>query len=109
MVKDLNQYLKGWLGYFRLAACKEHLQHLDEWIRRKLRCVQLKQGKRNWTIAQFLIHHGVPAGNAWCMAASGKGWWRKARTPQAHQAMNLAWFAHLGLINLTQQYVALQQ
>jgi len=108
MVRELNQYLTGWLGYFRLAACKTHLQQLDEWLRRKLRCVQLKHGKRCKTIAIFLIRHGVPEWNAWRMAASGKGWWRKAKTPQAHQAMNTAWFTELGLINLTQRYVALQ-
>ena len=107
MVRDLNRYLTGWLGYFRLAACHSHLQQLDEWLRRKLRCVQLKHCKRPYTVAQFLIRHGVPAGNAWRMAASGKGWWRKARTPQAHRAMPIAWFTTLGLVNLTQRYAAL--
>jgi RNA-directed DNA polymerase len=108
MVRDLNQYLTGWLGYFRLAAGKTHLQSLDEWLRRKLRCVKLKHCKRCKTIATFLTQHGVPAWNAWRMAASGKGWWRKAKTPQAHGAMTIVWFTKLGLINLTQRYVALQ-
>jgi RNA-directed DNA polymerase len=108
MVRELNQYLLGWLGYFRLAACKAHLQRLDEWIRRKLRCVKLKHCKRAKTIVQFLTRHGVPEWNAWRMAASGKGWWRKASTPQAHMAMSLPWFTKLGLLNLTTRYVALQ-
>jgi RNA-directed DNA polymerase len=70
--------------------------------------VQLKHCKRPYTVAQFLTRHGVPDWNAWRMAASGKGWWRKACTPQAHRAMPTAWFTTLGLINLTQRYVALQ-
>lgn len=108
IVRELNQYLTGWLSYFRLAACKTFLQQVDEWLRRKVRCVKLKHCKRTKTIAHFLTQGGVPEWNAWRMAASGKGWWRKAKTPQAHMAMNTAWFTELGLMNLAQRFVALQ-
>jgi hypothetical protein len=84
------------------------LQELDEWIRRKLRCVRLKHRKRAKPIADFLIERGVPEWNAWLAALSGKGWWRKAKTPQAHHAMNLAWFKAQGLYSLSARYVALQ-
>jgi RNA-directed DNA polymerase len=38
VIGELNLFLNGWVTYFRHAACKSHLQRLDEWIRRKLRC-----------------------------------------------------------------------
>ena len=94
--------------YFRYAACKSHLQRLDEWMRRKLRCVRLKQRKRAKPIADFLQGLGVPEWGAWILALSGKGWWRKAGTPQANQAMNIAWFKAQGLVNLSERYVELQ-
>ncbi len=108
MIRELNGFTTGWVTYFRYAACKSILQQLDEWIRRKLRCVRLKQRKRAKPIADLLIELGVAELSAWLMATSTKGWWRKAKTPQAHQAMNLAWFKGQGLHSLSERYVALQ-
>jgi RNA-directed DNA polymerase len=50
----------------------------------------------------------VPEHSAWLLALSGKGWWRKAGSPAAHQAMSTTWFAGLGLVSLTVRYAALQ-
>lgn len=108
MIQELNSYLTGWVTYFRYAACKSHLRQMDEWIRRKLRCVRLKQRKRVKAIADFLQRLGVPERSAWRLALSGKGWWRKAGSPQACQAMTIAWFRERGLVNLTERYVELQ-
>jgi RNA-directed DNA polymerase len=109
MIRELNRYLIGWVGYFHLAVCQDHLRRLDSWIRRKLRCVQLKYCKRVYTIARFLTRLGVREHRAWCLALSGNGWWNRAKTPQAHQAMSTAWFTQLGLTNLVQRYVALNR
>ncbi len=46
VIGEFNLFLTGWVAYFRHAACKSHLQRMDEWIRRKLRCLRLKQCKR---------------------------------------------------------------
>ena len=108
MIGELNSYVTGWVTYFRYAACKSHLQRLDEWIRRKLRCVRLKQRKRTKSIADFLQGLGVPEWNAWILALSGKGWWRKSGTPQANQAMSIAWFRAQGLVSLSERYAELQ-
>ena len=108
MIQELNAYLSGWVTYFRYAACKTHLQRLDEWIRRKLRCVRLKQCKWSKTIYAFLYSQGVPKWSARKLAGSGCGWWRMSGCPQAHQAMDKAWFKSLRLVNLLQRYVALQ-
>lgn len=64
---------------------------LDEWVRRKLRCVGLKQRKRAKPIADFLMHRGVPQWRAWLLAKSGKGWWRMAGSPPATEAMTIQW------------------
>jgi RNA-directed DNA polymerase len=107
MVSELNSFLTGWVTYFRHAKCKGHLQSLDEWIRHRLRCVQLKQRKRSKPIADFLKSLGVPEWTAWILARSGKGWWRMAQSPPAHHAMNTSWFSRLGLVTLTTRYVEL--
>ena len=55
MIADVNSFVTGWVTYFRHAACKDALGDLDEWLRRKLRCVRLKQCKRTGSIAAFLM------------------------------------------------------
>lgn len=109
VIQELNAFLTGWVTYFRYAECKTHLQRLDEWIRRKLRCVRLKQRKRAKPIADLLQSLGLPAWRAWLLALSGKGWWRKAGSPQANEAMSTAWFREQGLVSLSERYAALQQ
>jgi RNA-directed DNA polymerase len=108
MIRELNSFLTGWVTYFRYAACKTHLTALDSWIRRKLRCVRLKQCKGTKTIADFLSRLGVPTWNAWRTALSGKGWWRLAGSPSVTHAMRDQWFQSVGLVNLVQRYVTLQ-
>jgi RNA-directed DNA polymerase len=108
MIKELNSFLSGWVTYFRHAAGKTHLRDMDGWIRRKLRCVRLKHCKRAKAIKDFLHRQGVGLRNAWLLALSGKGWWRRAGSPPATEAMSNQWFESLGLVNLVQRYVKLQ-
>jgi len=108
MISELNSFLTGWVTYFRHASCRTHFQRLDAWLRRKLRCVRLKQRKRARSIADFLQRLGVPKNRSWTTAACGKGWWRMAASPAAHEAMTPAWFKCLGLVCLTDRYAALQ-
>jgi len=107
MTSELNSFLTGWVTYFRHAACKTHLKELDGWVRRKLRCVRLKHCKRTKALADFFRSRGVPHGNAWATASSGKGWWRLAGSPVAHEAMDQRWFDSLGLVNLVHRYATL--
>jgi RNA-directed DNA polymerase len=109
MIRELNSYLTGWVTYYRYAECKTFLKRLDEWIRRKLRCAKLKQRKRVYGVMTFLRSQGVPEWRAWLLALSGKGWWRKAGSPAAQEAMPIAWFEELGLVTLTKRYATLNQ
>jgi RNA-directed DNA polymerase len=108
MVGELNSFLSGWVTYFRHAAMRNHLVELDGWVRRKLRCVRLKQCKRVKSMVDFSVRQGVSQRQAWCTALSGKGWWRKSGTPTANQAMPYSWWERLGLVCLVSRYEALQ-
>lgn len=107
VIAELNSYLSGWVTYFRYAQCRSHLQDLEQWIRRRLRCLRLKQCKRTKTIADLLIRLGVPEWRAWKLGASGKGWWRIAGSPSANEGMTNEWFSEQGLISLLGRYEAL--
>jgi Reverse transcriptase (RNA-dependent DNA polymerase)/Group II intron, maturase-specific domain len=90
MIAEVNSFTTGWVTYFRHAACKSTLRDLDDWLRRKLRCVRLKQCKRAKAIAEFLMKCGVPARRAWPLAAAGKGWWRRSGSPPANEGHDAA-------------------
>ena len=109
MIGELNSFTTGWVTYFRHADAKGSLPKLDSWIRRKLRCVRLKQRKRAKSIATFLQRLGVSKNQSWTTAACGRGWWRMAHTPSAQQAMNNQWFQDQGLVALTARYLELNQ
>ena len=103
VISELNVKLGGWINYFKLTESLSLIRNLDSWIRRKLRCYRLKQRKRSYPIAKFLIGLGVSANMAWITAKSEKGWWPLSATPALQQAMSNAWFEKQGLINLYQQ------
>jgi len=108
VIAELNSFQRGWIHYYRYAACRGTLLRLDEWIRRKLRCLRLKQRKRGRSIAGFLRKLGVPHFQASRLASSGKGSWRLARSPQVQVAMSIGWHSKLGLVPLTMQYDSLR-
>jgi RNA-directed DNA polymerase len=108
VMAEANSFVTGWVTYYRYAQCQSALRDLDGWLRRKLRCIRLKHCKRAKPIADFLKQNGVPERRAWILALSGKGWWRMAGSPQAAEAMTIAWFKTLGLTSLANHHATLQ-
>jgi RNA-directed DNA polymerase len=109
VIGEVNRFTRGWVAYFRHAACKTHLAELDEWLRHKLRCLRLKQCRRRHATAKLLVGLGVPANRAWLAALSGKGWWRRSHSPPLQEGLSLAWFEKQGLVSVLHQYVMLQR
>ena len=107
MIGEANAFLTGWVTYFRHARAHSELRGLDGWLRRKLRCVRLKQCKQPAGLRRFLRQYGVSPRQARELASSGRGWWCLANAPQAKLAMNLAWFDAQGLVNLSARHTAL--
>ena len=109
VIGELNSFTTGWVAYFRHAKAKSLFSTLDRWIRRKLRCVRLKQRKRAASIASLLQQLGVPKNRSWTTAACGKGWWQMSQTPAASEGLSNQWFQDQGLIGLNARYLELQQ
>ena len=101
---ELNAYLRGWIGYFRLADTESVIQDLDKWIRRRLRMCVLKQWKKPETKYKNLVALGVNPEEARKLAGSRKGYWRLSDTPQVNQALGLAYWQSQGLLSLVTTY-----
>lgn len=98
---SLNMYLRGWMGYFKLAETPSVFRELDEWIRRRLRMCLLKQWKKPKTRRSELIKLGISPESAKKISGSRKGYWRLALTPQLNKALGLQYWKAQGLFSLT--------
>ena len=108
VIADLNSFLPGWITFYRFASFRGEVVRLDEWIRRRLRGLRLRQRKRGRSISAFLRSMGVPRDSASKLGSSGKGPWRLADTPQLHRAMPNRWFHSQGLLSLVVKYDSLR-
>jgi RNA-directed DNA polymerase len=61
VIEPLRRYLLGWKAYFGLAQTPRVWQKLDEWIRHRLRAIQLKHWKRGTTMYRELLALGASA------------------------------------------------
>ena len=100
VVHRLRAYLLGWKGYFRLAQSKSLWRTLDEWIRHRLRAIQLRQWKRGTTMFRELRALGANATVAHRVAANSHRWWRNSGK-LLNSVLTLAWFDSLGLPRLS--------
>ncbi|TPG83206.1 maturase [Pseudomonas mandelii] len=99
-VNSLRAYLLGWKAYFGLSQAPRVWQELDEWIRHRLRAIQLKLWKRGTTIYRELRALCASEKNARKVAGSSRSWWRNS-SMELNRVLNMAWFDSLGLPRLS--------
>jgi len=88
----LNQYLRGWRGYFGFCQTPSVLGELDGWIRRRLRSVAWKHWKRGKRRFAELAQRGVGKDLAAQTAGSCHGPWRISKSPALSIALpNRLW------------------
>ena len=73
-----QQYVRGWVNYFKLADMKKLLIETDEWARRRIRAVYWKQWKRVRTRYRILRKLKLEHWQAIKLANSRCGYWRMA-------------------------------
>jgi len=78
VVERLRSYMPGWKAYFGMAQTPMVWRKLDEWLRHRLRAIQLKQWKRPGTIYRELKNLGATQDVAKQAAANGCRWWRNS-------------------------------
>jgi RNA-directed DNA polymerase len=99
VAKDLRAYLLGWKQYFQLADTPGVFRQLDEWLRHRLRALQLKQWKRGTTVYRELRARGTPEHMARRIAANTRRWWRNSGM-YLQLALPTSFFDRLGVPRL---------
>jgi RNA-directed DNA polymerase len=96
----LRAYVPGWKEYFRLAQTPQVFRELDEWLRHRLRALQLKHWKRGTTMYRQLRALGASATDALRIAQNSRRWWRNSRFA-LNRVMPVAYFDRLGVPRLS--------
>ena len=100
VVQGLRRYLLGWKGYFHLAQTPTILRRLDEWLRHRLRAIQLKHWRRGTTVYRSLRAMGATSDQAACIASGTRSWWRNS-AKGLNRLMPIAYFDQLGVPRLS--------
>ena len=96
----LNPVIRGWAHYFHLSGTRGTFEDLDEWLRRKLRCMLWRQWKRVWTRFKRLKARGLDEPRAWQSATNGRGSWWNSGASHMNAAFPKRFFDQLGLLSL---------
>jgi len=83
IIRELNPVLRGFANYFRVANCARVLKQVMSWLRRRLRCIQLKQWKKPGRLHRRLKQLGYRPPFKFIKMQS----WRNAASPLASLAL----------------------
>ena len=104
VVGELNPLLRGWAAYFRMVEARGILDELDQWVRRKLRCILWRQWKTPRTRFRELRRRGLDEARAATSAYNGRGpWWNAGASHMNHAVPSRALQA-LGLVSLLAEH-----
>ena len=100
VIDKLKPYLLGWKAYFGLAQTPGIWRTLDEWLRHRLRAIQLRHWRRGSTIYRELINLGAAEHVAKRVAHNARCWWRNS-AGELNRVLTIAYFDRLGLPRLS--------
>ena len=101
----LNQVIRGWVAYFKLADGKQILHGLDEWLRSRIRMVTWKRWKKIRTRFENLKRAGLDEGKAWMWANTRKGYWRTAHSPILTAVLSISRIKRAGYLSFMDCYL----
>jgi RNA-directed DNA polymerase len=109
VIKELNTIIVGWMNYFKLTRVKAVFESLDEWIRRKLRCILWRQWKRRKTRVKRLMKRGLDKQRAIKSAYNGRGPWWNAGASHMNAAYKKSDFQKMGLVSLLDKFETIRE
>jgi RNA-directed DNA polymerase len=102
-LESLKPKLRGWASYFSVAETRQVFEELDQWLRRKLRCMEWRKWKKPRTRLRKLIALGLDRERARASAFNGRGPWWNAGARHMNAVLPTAYFRARGLISLLEE------
>ena len=100
VVTKLNEYLRGWRGYFGRCETPSVLETLEKWVRHRLRSLIWTQWKTGKNRTKQLLARGLDRNTAHSAGYSSKGSWPLSESKALHRALPNLFFESIGLIRL---------
>lgn len=104
VIEELEPVIRGWVAYFRMVEVKASFEELDQWLRRKLRCILWRQWKKPKTRLKKLVARGLDKARAAKSAYNGRGPWWNAGASHMNEAVPTRVFRKLGLVSLLDEH-----
>ena len=103
--QKLEEYIRGWVGYYHLANMKQLLLETDKWLRRRIRMCIWKSWKRVKTRIANLVRCGMDKYQAYMWGNSRLGYWRIANSPILAKAIDNDSLRKAGYVTLMGSYL----
>ncbi len=103
-IKKLNELMRGWLNYYKLASMHNQLRKLDPWIRKRLRLCIWKDWKKPNRKMKNLMRLGVNPNDAYSWSRTRMGTWAVACSPIMATTITLKRLEQRGYISMYSYY-----
>ena len=97
-IVKLNQVIRGWINYFRVADMKEQLKNITSHLNRRIRCIIWKQWKTCNHRYKCLLKLGISKEKAKRTAYSRASYWHNSMSIVLHVAISNKRLRQKGLV-----------
>ena len=94
----LNQVVRGWINYFRIADMKGHMGNITKHLNRRIRCIIWKQWKVPKHRMKCLVKLGIYKNTAKACAYARKSYWATSRVYPIQTAISNKRLKQKGLV-----------
>jgi group II intron reverse transcriptase/maturase len=108
ILREIKQKMQGWIQYYSIGKMKIFLQHLDEWLRSRIRQYIWKQWKNIGTRLKALVRLGMSHKQAKIYVNTRKGYWRNAHSKTLLMTITNKKLTQRGLLNMSALYQSIQ-
>ena len=104
-IVKLNQVIRGWINYFRIADMKTYMNNISEHLRRRIRCIIWKQWKTCEHRYKCLLKLGVSRNKARRTSYSRASYWHNSMSIVVSVALSNARLKRKGLVMPLDHYL----
>jgi hypothetical protein len=103
-ITRINQLIRGWINYFKLASIQGKLKTLEEWLRNRLRYCIWHDWKKPDRKRKNLIRLGIDQGMAYAWSRTRMGGWAVAQSPILRTTITIKRLKMRGYVSLVNYY-----
>jgi len=104
----LDEIIRGWVNYFKIAKAKSNMEKLDELVRTRLRIMTWRRWKRIRTKVINLVNLGIEQSKAYMWGNTSKGACRVSHSPILLRTLNIKYWRKAGYVGFCNYYSAWQ-